>query len=139
MKRPPSLINQCFHFLHFFHFTILLCYHTIMNILPETTTYPEPVPYTLKNLFGINMAYNLSGHPGPRWPKFDIYNLIWTTLHVILKQVPPTSGHSEPGTRINSANYIWALGSNNFTMNQWNTLWINYEHQLQPTWTFTMN
>ena len=76
VKRPPSLMNQYFHF---FHFTILLCYHTIMNILPETTTYPEPVLYTLK----YNMAYNLSGHPGPMWPKFDIYTHL---KHGILKQ-----------------------------------------------------
>ena len=89
-----------------------------------------------ENLFGINMAYNLSGHPEPCDPHtLNIYNFIWShitflgtldqcSIYTLIWNMGFWTSATYiwalwTGTRIISANYIWALGSNNFTMNQW--------------------
>ena len=108
VKRPPSLMNQCFHF------TILPYYHTTMN--SDTILSGNYYIYIL-NQYHILWKYYICLESTLHitflgtLDQCSIYNLFWTILHLWFWTEPPTSGHSEPGTRINSAAYIWALWS----------------------------
>ena len=147
--KPLSRAANCFYFIWDLKvfldtkFKLQCCYYCCCwgKAGEEASIYSEPVLPSILNqwyhilwtstiyLFWTSAThitlnqYNLSGHPEPMWPTYNVFHLIWTSATlVILNQC-----HLHLGTlnQDNMDQQLYKLWTNNC----YNSLWI-YAHQL---------